>query len=475
MDFVKFSVFNQDPPATPAPSSAGGAAFSPATPAPSSAGGAAFSPATPAPSSAGGAAFSPAPPAPSSAGGVNPAASGNTSTTAAADAYDNVASDGTSLASPAGSPAANGPAGSGSSAETFTCCSQAHFNDLLHEAMGMNASDVHLTVGLPPMIRLKGELLPIRDFKLTPANTESVVSVMLSPLQRAILDEKGEIDFSYHIPNVSRFRVNIYRQRKSLTIAIRIIMTTVPTIKSLHFPDTLKELALRPRGLVLVTGPTGSGKSTTLAAMVDYINNSRRCHILTLEDPIEYLHRHRMSMINQREIGDDSLSFASGLRSALREDPDVILVGEMRDLETISTAISAAETGHLVLSTLHTPSAAQTVDRIIDVFPPYQQNQVRVQLASVLQGIISQQLLITADNMSRVAALEIMLANDAIRNTIRDGKIHQIPNYIQTGIKQGMMPMDYSLAQLVREGKITQETAYAYCRERDMLTRYLSA
>lgn len=341
--------------------------------------------------------------------------------------------------------------------------------------MGMNASDVHLTVGLPPMIRLKGELLPIRDFKLTPANTESVVSVMLSPRQRAILDEKGEIDFSYHIPNVSRFRVNIYRQRKSLTIAIRIIMTTVPTIESLHFPDTLKELALRPRGLVLVTGPTGSGKSTTLAAMVDYINNSRRCHILTLEDPIEYLHRHRMSMINQREIGDDSLSFASGLRSALREDPDVILVGEMRDLETISTAISAAETGHLVLSTLHTPSAAQTVDRIIDVFPPYQQNQVRVQLASVLQGIISQQLLITADNMSRVAALEIMLANDAIRNTIRDGKIHQIPNYIQTGIKQGMMPMDYSLAQLVREGKITQETAYAYCRERDMLTRYLSA
>ena len=250
-------------------------------------------------------------------------------------------------------------------------------------------------------------------------------------------------------------------------------MTDIPTIDSLKLPGILKELALKPRGLILVTGPTGSGKSTTLAAMIDYINKNQSNHIITLEEPIEYLHKHQKSMINQREIGDDSLSFAASLRAALREDPDVILVGEMRDLETISTAISAAETGHLVLSTLHTTSAAQTVDRIIDVFPPYQQTQIRVQLASILQGIISQQLLPTADNQGRVAALEILLGTDAVRNTIREGKVQQLQSYIQTGLKKGMLSMDFSLAQLVRQSKISNSTASMVCQDRETLQRYL--
>jgi twitching motility protein PilT len=348
-------------------------------------------------------------------------------------------------------------------------------NELLVEAMESKASDVHITVGLPPLMRVNGLLTKMRDYILKPEHTAYICLGMLNEKQKDILEDKGEVDFSYGIPNVSRFRVNVYRQRKSLTAAIRIIMTKIPTIDSLNLPPILKQLALKPRGLILVTGPTGSGKSTTLASMVDYINDTRSCHILTLEEPIEYLHKHKTSMINQREVGDDSTSFATGLRAALREDPDVILVGEMRDLETISTAISAAETGHLVMSTLHTTSAAQTIDRVIDVFPPYQQTQVRVQLASVVQGIIAQQLLITADNKSRVAALEILLGTDAVRNTIREGKVHQIQSYIQTGIKLGMMSMDYALAQLVRKAMISTETAFSYCQDQDMLQRYLTS
>lgn len=357
--------------------------------------------------------------------------------------------------------------------EQFPLVADFTLNELLIEAIDNKASDVHITVGMPPMMRVNGLLVKMRDYILKPEHTAYICLAMLNEKQKTVLEEKGEVDFSYGIPNVSRFRVNIYRQRKSLTAAIRIIMTTIPTIDSLNLPPILKQLALKPRGLILVTGPTGSGKSTTLAAMVDYINNQRSCHILTLEEPIEYLHRHKVSMINQREIGDDSTTFANGLRAALREDPDVILVGEMRDLETISTAISAAETGHLVMSTLHTTSAAQTIDRIIDVFPPYQQTQVRVQLASVVQGIIAQQLLITADNKNRVAALEILLGTDAVRNTIREGKVHQIQSYIQTGIKLGMMSMDYSLSQLVRKAMISTETAYSFCQDSDMLQRYL--
>ena len=357
--------------------------------------------------------------------------------------------------------------------ESFAIIGESTLNELLIEALESKASDVHLTVALPPMMRVNGELTPMRDYILTPEHTEKLCFGMLSQRQRDELNTKGEVDFSYQIPNVSRFRVNVYRQRKSHGAAIRIIMTNIPTIDSLKLPPILKDLALKPRGLVLVTGPTGSGKSTTLAAMIDHINNTRSCHILTLEEPIEYLHKHRKCMINQREVGDDSQTFANGLRAALREDPDVILVGEMRDLETISTAISAAETGHLVLSTLHTTSAAQTIDRIIDVFPPYQQTQIRVQLASVIQGIIAQQLLITADNKGRVAALEILLGTDAVRNTIREGKVHQIQSYIQTGLKQGMMSMDYSLAQLVRQARISNETAFSFCQDPETLQRYL--
>lgn len=357
--------------------------------------------------------------------------------------------------------------------EQFPLVGDFTLNELLIEAIENKASDVHITVGLPPLMRVNGRLIKMRDYVLRPEHTEFICLSILNQKQKDVLNEKGEVDFSYAIPNISRFRVNMYRQRKSMAAAIRIIMTTIPTIDSLDLPQILKELALKPRGLILVTGPTGSGKSTTLAAMVDYINHNRNCHILTLEEPIEYLHKHHLSMINQREIGDDSQTFASGLRSALREDPDVILVGEMRDLETISTAITAAETGHLVMSTLHTTSAAQTIDRIIDVFPPYQQTQVRVQVASVIQGIIAQQLLITADEKNRVAAMEILLGTDAVRNTIREGKVHQIQSYIQTGIKHGMMSMDYALAKLVRKAQISTETAYAFCQDQDMLQRYL--
>lgn len=357
--------------------------------------------------------------------------------------------------------------------ESFAVVGESTLNELLIEALESKASDVHLTVALPPMMRINGELKAMREYILGPDQTEKLCLGMLNQKQREELIAKGEVDFSYQIPNVSRFRVNVYRQRKSLGAAIRIIMTTIPTIASLKLPRILEDLALKPRGLVLVTGPTGSGKSTTLAAMIDYINSTRSCHILTLEEPIEYLHKHRKCMVNQREVGDDSQSFANGLRAALREDPDVILVGEMRDLETISTAISAAETGHLVLSTLHTTSAAQTIDRIIDVFPPYQQTQIRVQLASVIQGIIAQQLLITADNKGRVAALEILLGTDAVRNTIREGKVHQIQSYIQTGLKMGMLSMDYSLAQLVRQARISNETAFSFCQDPETLQRYL--
>lgn len=347
------------------------------------------------------------------------------------------------------------------------------FNAILLAAVERKASDIHLTVSLPPMLRINGILIPWCEEAMRPDDTLTICYAMMNERQRQVFDDRGEVDFSYVVPGISRFRVNIYRQRKSCGAAIRVIFMKIPTLKELDFPDTLTRLANLPRGLILVTGPTGSGKSTTLAAMVNHINNTRNCHILTLEEPIEYLHTHKKSMVNQREVGDDSHTFASGLRAALREDPDVILVGEMRDLETISTAVSAAETGHLVMSTLHTTSAAQTIDRIIDVFPPYQQAQIRVQLANVIQGIIAQQLMITADGKGRVAALEILLGTDAVRNTIREGKVHQIQSYIQTGLKQGMMSMDYSLAQLVRRAKISNETAVSLCQDPETLQRYL--
>jgi twitching motility protein PilT len=279
---------------------------------------------------------------------------------------------------------------------------------------------------------------------------------ILNDGQKDTLEKNGEVDFSYIVPGISRFRVNAYKQRGSYGIAFRVISIKIPTLDDLGFPEILKTLAMKPRGLVLVTGPTGSGKSTTLAAMVHHINSNRKCHILTLEEPIEYLHTHRSSMVNQREVGGDTQSFHSGLRAALREDPDVIVIGEMRDLETISTAITAAETGHLVMSTLHTTGAEQTIDRIIDVFPPFQQQQVRVQLSAVLEGVISQQLIARHDRPGMIAVQEILIATNAVRNIIRDGKTNQVQTIIQTSSKLGMRSMDLSLAETVRRGVITR-------------------
>ena len=297
---------------------------------------------------------------------------------------------------------------------------------------------------------------------------------------REILEEKyeeyleiGEYDISYSLTGVGRFRANIFKQRNSDAIAIRVIALKIPTLDELKYPSVLKDISNKQRGLILVTGPTGSGKSTTLAAMINEINSSRQGHIITLEDPIEYLHKHKSCIINQREIGKDSKSYKNALKAILREDPDVILVGEMRDLETISIAITAAETGHLVLSTLHTIGSAKTIDRIIDVFPPYQQQQVKVQLASVLQAVVSQQLIEKADGSGRTAALEVMVTTPGIQNLIREGKTHQIESAVQTGSKYGMKTMDMALADLYKRGEITSESAISYAVDRETLKRLM--
>ena len=344
---------------------------------------------------------------------------------------------------------------------------------LLEKTVKAKASDLHITVGSPPIMRVDGQLIRMDEEKLMPRDTEKLVEEMLTREQQKVLDENGEIDFSYSNPGFGRFRVNAYKQRGTYSIALRVVTLEIPTIESLELPGVLEALSQKRRGLILVTGPTGSGKSTTLAAMIDYINTNRSEHIITLEDPIEYLHKHNKSVVNQREIGNDSHSFASGLRSALRQDPDVILVGEMRDLETISTAITAAETGHLVLSTLHTIGAAKTIDRIIDVFPPHQQQQVKIQLSYVLEGIVSQQLLPKSDLSGRVAAFEIMVINPAIRNLIREGKTHQMQNIIMTNARLGMQTMDNSLMNLYKEMTIDKSTLLKYAVDRDAVSKQI--
>lgn len=350
-----------------------------------------------------------------------------------------------------------------------------NIDEILTKAVEMKASDIHMTINMPPIYRINGELVRMGENLLALDTLKTAAEHIMGESNKETIAQKGEVDFSYSIPGVARFRVNVYRQRKSYTIAARIINSKIPDFESLDLPaQVLSELAMKPRGLILVTGPTGSGKSTTLAAMVNYINKNKSCHILTLEDPIEYLFKHDKSMINQREIGDDTISFANGLRSALREDPDIVLVGEMRDLETIATAVTASETGHLVLSTLHTVGAVETINRIIDAFPPHQQQQIRVQLASVLQGVVSQQLLRRTDIPGRVVAMEIMLVTDAIRNNIREGKNHLIHNVIQTGYKIGMMPMDMSLANLVRNGKISIDEGMLRCTDPVLFKQYLN-
>lgn len=346
-------------------------------------------------------------------------------------------------------------------------------NDLLAAAVNHKASDLHLTVGRPPMLRVYGELVPIPgEIELNDAMIRELVAPMLDESHQKVLEEKGQVDFSYGIPNLGRFRVNLFRQRGAVSGVMRLIPTQIPDFSMLGIPEVVKTFAEKSRGLVLMTGPTGSGKTTTLAALIDLINTNRSCHIITLEDPIEFLHKHKKSVINQREVGTDTDSFASALRAALREDPDVILVGEMRDLETIQTALTAAETGHLVFATLHTNDATQTVDRIIDVFPPHQQQQIRMQLSVTLQGIVAQQLIPKINQPGRVLATEILIANSAIRNLIREGKTYQIPSALQTGGKLGMQTLDASLKSLYQRRLISLQEAMMRASDQEEFKRF---
>ena len=345
---------------------------------------------------------------------------------------------------------------------------------ILIDAKNNKASDVHLSVDAKPIMRKVGELTPIEDFVLSNEDLNNIVKLMCDENQIEEFSKGNDLDLAYVMPDGTRTRVNIYRQNETPAIAIRILNDKIPTIDELGLPDVLKNLTKLSRGLILVTGPTGSGKSTTLAAMIQEINKNDACHILTLEDPIEYMHKSNKALVHQRQLGEDVKSFAAGLKSALREDPDIILVGEMRDYETIALALTAAETGHLVLSTLHTTSAASTIDRIIDVFPPNQQQQIRSQLASSLRAVIAQHLLPTSDNKSRVAALEICLNNDAISNMIRESKTYQINNVIQTKSSDGMQTLDLALAKLLQSGKISKQTALDNTSDKAQFERLIS-
>ena len=331
---------------------------------------------------------------------------------------------------------------------------------LLEQMVAHNASDLHLTVGSHPALRVRGSLERLEGFPvLTAEATRQLLYRIISSEQQKRLEIDRQLDLSYSIPGLARFRVNIYSQRESLAGAFRLIPAELKSLEELGLPTSLYKLCEKPRGLVLVTGPTGSGKSTTLASLIDEINRTKADHIITIEDPIEFLHRHKRCIVNQRELGPDATTFADALRGALRQDPDVILLGEMRDLETISTALTAAETGHLVFATLHTQDAASTVDRVIDVFPAAQQGQIRTQLAGTLEGIVAQTLLPTADGQGRVAAIEVLLPDDAVRNLIRQAKVEQIYSIMQTGGKKGMQTMEQALAELVLRGIITEDVA----------------
>jgi twitching motility protein PilT len=343
-------------------------------------------------------------------------------------------------------------------------------DDLLEHMVAEGASDLHVACGAEPTLRLNGTLRRIEEFgRLMPDDTQRLLYRILSTEQQKQLEINRQIDLAYAIHGLARFRVNVYFQRQSLGAAFRLIPTTLRSLEELGMPRALTELAAKPRGLVVVTGPTGSGKSTTLAAIIDLINTTRADHIMTIEDPIEFLHRHKRCIVNQREIGPDATTFAEALRGALRQDPDVILLGEMRDLETISTALTAAETGHLVFATLHTQDAPSTVDRLIDVFPAAQQEQVRVQIAATLQGVVTQTLLPRADGRGRVAAVEVLLPDDAVRNLIRQAKVEQVYSVMQTAGKRGMQTLEQSLADLVLRGIVAQDVALSRSSRPDQL------
>jgi len=346
--------------------------------------------------------------------------------------------------------------------------------NLIKQAVDSKASDIHISSNVQPLMRVGGTLRPIPGYSvLDYIEIKDLVYSILSKDKQNELENEGEAELSYSDEILGRFRVNVYKQRGSYACAFRIINSIIPSLEELGLPVSIRELTTRKQGLILITGPSGSGKSTTLASMIDVINSSRKVHILTLEDPIEYTHENKLAMVNQREIGSDTKNYSKALKSALRQDPDVILIGEMRDLETIQTAVTAAETGHLVLSTLHTIGSADTIDRIIDVFPSYQQQQVRVQLSSVLEAIVTQRLIPTLDEKNVVGAFEVLKATSAIRNLIRDDKTYQIQNHIQTGKKYGMISLDKSLERLYKSNLISKENALAYSIDRLNLEKYL--
>jgi twitching motility protein PilT len=347
-------------------------------------------------------------------------------------------------------------------------------DDLLEQMVALNASDLHVTTASPPAFRVRGEIVRAQGFEdFTPDDTRSLLYRILSSEQQKVFELRRQLDFAYALPGVARFRVNVYYQREAVGAAFRLIPQDIKSLEELGLPGVLHAFAEKPRGIVLVTGPTGSGKSTTLAAILDEINRTRAEHILTIEDPIEFVHKHKRCIVNQREIGPDAISFGEALKAALRQDPDIILVGEMRDMETISTALTAAETGHLVFATLHTQSASSTVDRIIDVFPAEQQEQVRIMIANSLQGIVTQSLLRTADGQGRVAALEILLPDDAVRNLIRQAKIEQVYSIMQTNTARGMQTMEQALADLTLRRVVNPEDALAHTNRRDILAGIL--
>jgi twitching motility protein PilT len=344
--------------------------------------------------------------------------------------------------------------------------------DFLARLLELDGSDLHLTAGAPPTVRVHGDLVRLDEYPLLdPETLRQVIYAILPQRHRERFEQELELDTSYSLPGKARFRVNVYLQRDAIGAAFRLIPYEIRSLEQLGMPANMADLARLPRGLVLVTGPTGSGKSTTLAAMIDVVNQEKPVHIMTVEDPIEYLHQHKTAIVNQREVGADTKSFGEALKHVLRQDPDVVLVGEMRDLETISTAVTAAETGHLVFATLHTQDAPQTIDRIIDAFPPYQQQQIRVQLSTSLQGVITQQLLQTWDGKGRVCASEVMIATPAIRNLIREGKVHQIYSSMQAGGRYGMRTMDQALASLVMAGRISWELGLQRCHDPQELAR----